>query len=660
MAYFHSGQEPYGWARSDPLTGCYNLQSWEGDTHTLPDAAPLAAQKTYDFQPPHDLLYTFESASMQSIYPYGGPLDQGQILRYSSPGATQASSLSEASYSDESAYSLDNRKQSIRYSTSPQIDYAQQTLKLNGSPHAQHMPWQIQTQHTILRWDAQTVAPDALPTQPAMALLEDVEFEHEDSKALSSVSDEEVLSHPRSPLERPQPEELEISEPTTGSVPSPRDVSQAKKSVREHRREDDMDMDEDENENGNENNARIPVDDHSDSSYQARPRKRKNIRNPMKKNSKSYKQRCKSSTASTQGNFRVHKRTTSTITTAAGTGHSRQPPRPKQPKKGPIFARALSSTSTRPIDKADRTFPCTFHHFGCTAEFPNKNEWKRHVACQHLQLGYYRCDLDGCNPDHPSGSSKSTRHYPSRTLTKKITTKLEFADDVDLNNADATQEGEEILLIYNDFNRKDLFTQHARRMHGPSRNPALCTTTNKRGVCVASKDDEVAFERQLDAIRARCWNIRRRAPARSTCGFCRQVFDAEYSTHHAGESHGPEEKAWEERMEHVGWHYEKDAGARPDSEEIDDDLVHWGLATGVLCRLDDGRPWLVSVEAPCGEGEESGVKMDNEKARRVRRQPSRTVVVRKRSHDNTPPVVKNEEHEKEEEHSDVDADGEDE
>ncbi|KAK5092073.1 hypothetical protein LTR70_005038 [Exophiala xenobiotica] len=643
MAYIHSVEEPYRWTHFDPLTGCYSLQSWHDGTHTPPDAPFLPVQKSYAFQPPHDTLYTFERASMHSMFLQGDCLEHSQTLRYMSPGATQASSLSEASYSDESAYSLDTKNHSIRYSTSPANSHTQHTLKLIDDPNAQHMPWQAQTQHTVLQWHVQTVAPNVLPTQPAM-YLKDEEFEHEDSKDVSFVSDDEVVSHPRSPVGMPQPEEVEFSEPTTDSVTSPGTLSQAKKSVKEYRGEDDMDEDEHEDP--------VPIDNHSDSSYQARPRKRKNTRNTVAKNAYSPKHKRKSSTHLAQGNYRVHKRANSATATAS-TCHSRQLSKSKQARKGPIFAKTLSSTTTRPTNKADRTFPCTFHHFGCPSEFPNKNEWKRHVACQHLQLGYYRCDLDGCNPDNQA-LAPGNRRQSLKSLNKRI--KSESPDQ------EPTDADQEVLVIYNDFNRKDLFTQHARRMHGPSRNPALCTATNKKGTCVASKEDAASFERQLDAIRRRCWSIRRRAPARSTCGFCLQVFDAAYYTHAVsggaamnGEvEQGPEEKAWEERMEHVGRHYEKDVGARKEGEDVDEDLVEWGLATGVLYRLPDGRPWLVSADAPCGEGEERAVKDEDDRGngnvKRARRQPSRTVVVRKWS----PAAVK------EEDDSDMDADGEDE
>lgn len=573
---------------------------------------------------------------MQLTSPHDDFFEHGQPVRYMSPGATQASTLSEASYSGDSANSIDMQNHPIRYSTSPANILPQHAFKLHDSLDAQNMPWQPQAQCSKPQRNVQTIAPSVLPSQRSMP-VKGGELEHEDDKDMDFVFEEDLVTlSARTPLQMPQPEEVDFSEPTTGSITSSGSTCQAKKSMDQYQSEDGLDEEEEDS---------VPQDNDSDSDYQMRPQKSKSTRNMPVKNPRSPPHKRKSSTNSTQGSYRVQKRSNSSTT--ASTAHSRRPSKSKSRRKGPIFSTSLSSSTTQPISKADRTFPCTFHHFGCPAEFPNKNEWKRHVACQHLQLGYYRCDLDGCNPDNLPPSASNSRRQSSQTANK--TSKSETPD----------QEGteKEIVVIYNDFNRKDLFTQHCRRMHGPSRNSALCSSTNKKGTCVATKEDEASFERQLDSIRRRCWSIRRKAPARSSCGFCDQVFDASYYTTTAnspaamnGEvEQGPEEKAWEERMEHVGRHYEKDARARKETEELDEDLVKWGLETGVFYMLTDSRPWLVSAEVPRDEdGYGKVTAEDDEKAKKARRQPSRTVVVRKRS-----PV-------KEEPGSDVDADGEDE
>ena len=124
----------------------------------------------------------------------------------------------------------------------------------------------------------------------------------------------------------------------------------------------------------------------------------------------------------------------------------------------------------------DTKFPCTFARYGCTSTFGSKNEWKRHVAIQHVQLGFYRCDVGVCNPDNRDPHSRDSG--------------------------------------YNDFNRKDLFTMHQRRMHSPWGVARQPTSEEKEG-----------FETSLESVRQRCWRAKRQPPLRTTCGFCGRVFE---------------------------------------------------------------------------------------------------------------------------------------
>ncbi|KAL9637519.1 MAG: hypothetical protein Q9164_002134, partial [Protoblastenia rupestris] len=66
--------------------------------------------------------------------------------------------------------------------------------------------------------------------------------------------------------------------------------------------------------------------------------------------------------------------------------------------------------------KHTRPYTCLFSPYACTLNFGSKNEWTRHIRVQHLQLEHWVCDLDKCAGTHS-------------------------------------------------FDRKDLFTQHVRRMH---------------------------------------------------------------------------------------------------------------------------------------------------------------------------------------------------
>ncbi|KAL5357423.1 hypothetical protein BJX96DRAFT_11904 [Aspergillus floccosus] len=190
-----------------------------------------------------------------------------------------------------------------------------------------------------------------------------------------------------------------------------------------------------------------------------------------------------------------------------------------QPKPKPSATRQIPKNKTSPRRGPTRLFMCSFKLYGCTSTFTSKNEWKRHVASKHIQLGFYRCDVGNCAGEHNTTGSR---------LGKL-------------------------------FNRKDLFTQHQRRMHAPwaNRNPKQ----------PANEQERDAFERTLHSVRERCWHELRTLPDRSTCGVCGKAFS------------GPQ--SWDQRMEHLGRHYEKeDLGA--DAEREDPDLRDWALAQGIL------------------------------------------------------------------------------
>lgn len=202
-----------------------------------------------------------------------------------------------------------------------------------------------------------------------------------------------------------------------------------------------------------------------------------------------------------------------------------------------------SSSKASSSDKGqspNRVFVCSFSHYGCESTFSSKNEWKRHVASQHLQLGFYRCDLGSCN-------TNNAKTKPSR------------------NGFDSGSYNR----VANDFNRKDLFTQHQRRMHAP-------WMRDKRDPTETEKND---FEQSLDDVRARCWHEQRKPPLRSRCGFCGRSFV------------GPQ--SWDERMEHVGRHFEKDQQQLgPEAEDVE--LRKWAVDEG-LVRLAGGRWRLNSL-----------------------------------------------------------------
>lgn len=669
MAFTQTGTDHQYWAQDlrYGLPGFSYHQipdegSWTTFDQIFVDAeVEVGRHHTVPYQPinPRDCLPPHHSRQDWPSY------DFTKTVRYMSPSDSYGSSHSEISSTGETVFHPHVTTQPIRYSASPVELYNNHTFNTPIDSSGSHMPWQPQPSSHFINHTVHTVAPAFLPSQPALSLKEYETHQQEDSKLDLDFDEEIVEVHTKSPLNIPQPEELELSEAST--------ISTASSTNGEHganfQAADEMDEVNKEY-RSDEDDESMAVDNDSDSDFTTRPKRRRNSRSGGVRGLKSPRHRRRISNQSILGNkSRVHKRSNSTPTPTSS--HNRRPSKPKSKPKGPIFARKPSILSP-PINKGERLFPCTFHHFGCPAEFPNKNEWKRHVACQHLQLGYYRCDLDHCDPDNVDVTAAGTTNSSNSTasLSRSSTQSRRSGSQTTFRNTNSP-DSEEIIKIYNDFNRKDLFTQHCRRMHGPARNPALCSNppTRRNGVLQPTKEDEAAFERQLDQIRKRCWHVRRKAPARSNCGFCDMVFDAAYYTGNAAEGQGPEEKAWEERMEHLGRHYEKE-NVTKEQESLDEDLVNWGLETAVFRRLENGKVWLVSADDPVSSDAITsglvGPEDEDENKKKARRQPSRTVVVQKRTAASdtiivaapTARQVKKESHDSESSESDDDADGE--
>ena len=211
----------------------------------------------------------------------------------------------------------------------------------------------------------------------------------------------------------------------------------------------------------------------------------------------------------------------------------------------------IRSTHTRPLT-------CTFARYGCSSTFGSKNEWKRHSTSQHIRPDVWRCDIDNC--------------------VLKVAGKESW----------------------NEFNRKDLFRQHVRRMHGPA--------------ATASKIEKEKFETSLKEIEKRCWRQLHPLPPKSLCGFCVHAEHRQQKTHSSVQlddlssdekekkSHVFEGKsAWDERMEHVSRHLEKQS---MEEEEEDLELRNWMVSEGLLFW--ENSAWRVVGIA---EGKKRGARM---------------------------------------------------
>lgn len=173
-----------------------------------------------------------------------------------------------------------------------------------------------------------------------------------------------------------------------------------------------------------------------------------------------------------------------------------------------------------------RPFPCAFSFAGCPSTFGSKNEWKRHIASQHLCLTYYRCS--SC---------------PQSTVEGKG----------------------------NEFNRKDLFTQHLRRMHAPF--------AIKKAIAKGDSKLQVEWETHVKEMQTSCLVTRRQPPQRSACPKpdCASVFE------------GP--TSWDEWTEHVGRHMEKSEAARLGVDRL---LAKWALDENIIELKEDGEYRLTS------------------------------------------------------------------
>jgi hypothetical protein len=194
-----------------------------------------------------------------------------------------------------------------------------------------------------------------------------------------------------------------------------------------------------------------------------------------------------------------------------------------------------------------RPFPCAFSFAGCTSTFGSKNEWKRHITSQHLCLQYYRCSA--CPKSQAEGKG-------------------------------------------NEFNRKDLFTQHLRRMHAPFQ--------IKRPGAKGDSKIQADWELHVKGMQQSCLVNRRYPPQKSACpnAECRLTF----------EGHG----SWDEWTEHVGRHMEKGEGAKL---KVDQYLVDWALEEGIIEPKDGGGYKLTAGGGGSnGNGPECGSAADGKEA----------------------------------------------
>ncbi|KAI1325115.1 hypothetical protein F5Y16DRAFT_278762 [Xylariaceae sp. FL0255] len=225
-----------------------------------------------------------------------------------------------------------------------------------------------------------------------------------------------------------------------------------------------------------------------------------------------------------------------------------------------VFFKDQSGLDAHTKKQHTRPFICVFEFAGCGSTFASKNEWKRHCASQHLALQYWVCQQGACakvlNKLHGSKKSSTVAAARSRVLATHETT-VECASSLPNGTI---------------FNRKDLYTQHLRRMHVPGH-------LKKQVKLKKSIDEWEQRQRkhQDEALRTRCHlPTHMMCPARQ----CSSQFDGQ--------------NAWDDRMEHVAKHLEKSAaGTEPPlrfGADTDATLIDWAAnpAVGILRRGSNG------------------------------------------------------------------------
>lgn len=219
-----------------------------------------------------------------------------------------------------------------------------------------------------------------------------------------------------------------------------------------------------------------------------------------------------------------------------------------------------------------RPFVCVFQFAHCDSTFASKNEWKRHVASQHLLLDYWLCQQDSCAKlSNTSGSSTkatgTSRHRSTNTSQARTS----------LPNGAI-------------FNRKDLYTQHLRRMHVP---PVFKKQIKAKKT--VPEWEETVRVRQDEAHKLRC-----DLPDHMTCPAPGCSF----------QTRGP--NAWDERMEHVAKHLEKAASGQEAAITFggvgDPSLMNWVLRPDVAVVKPDSQGWsLNNPLKPEKNGKESAI-----------------------------------------------------
>ncbi|TLS29391.1 hypothetical protein PpBr36_01959 [Pyricularia pennisetigena] len=260
-----------------------------------------------------------------------------------------------------------------------------------------------------------------------------------------------------------------------------------------------------------------------------------------------------------------------------------------------------------------RPFVCIFAFAGCDATFPSKNEWKRHVMSQHLLLHYWICTQDTCAHTDNNGVAASTAPASGRSSSSHRTPSATAprAGSLRGRNSCAIAPAASSLTpglqrfgppLPNGaiFNRKDLFTQHVRRMHMPQdiREQQKMAGEQQSGSCSggkkkASSADKASGGEQLAGWEKHVKNLQQAAEKER----CRLPTFMACPVENCGEQFSGVD-AWDSRMEHLARHFEAASKGEeppvPSTGESDPSLVQWASDENVAVVVKCGTQWVLN------------------------------------------------------------------
>jgi hypothetical protein len=220
------------------------------------------------------------------------------------------------------------------------------------------------------------------------------------------------------------------------------------------------------------------------------------------------------------------------------------------------FENPNSLEGHRKVEHAN-SFICVFNFAGCEGKFASRNKWESHVTYHHLDFYRWVCDIEACR------------------------------------NIFYLSENGNLVLKSREFEQKDIFTEHFRRMHMP----------------FSSKGKEKGnqeWEERLKEIQINCRRGTRDPPTKISCPNCRANFQGVNS--------------WDKMIDHLGGGCKESDWPGGIFELLGTEglesnpFVHWALQEKIIERGLGSRYRLCGVKNDIEQGSDlfqESIKMDS-------------------------------------------------